>query len=57
VATTEGERAFADVADEVLELPPVSEPLSPLLTFLPAQRIGYELAQAKFAAAEADVVG
>jgi len=57
VATTEGERAFAAHADEVLHLPAVSEPLSPLLTFLPAQRIGYELAQAKFAAAQADVVG
>ena len=57
VATTNGERAFAALADEVLQLPAVSEPLSPLLTFLPAQRIGYELAQAKFAAAQADVVG
>ena len=57
VATSEGEHAFDDDADEVLHLPAISEALSPLLFFLPAQQIGYELAMAKFSAAEAHVVG
>jgi glutamine---fructose-6-phosphate transaminase (isomerizing) len=57
VATTEGEGAFAEHADGTLHLPAVSEAVSALLYFLPAQRIGYELAQAKFAAAQADAVG
>lgn len=51
--TSEGEDAFDDLALAVLHLPPVPEELSPLLSFLPAQAIGYELAMAKFAAAEA----
>ena len=53
VVTTEGEAAFDDRADEVLHLPPIAESLSPLLYFLPAQMVGYELAMARFAAAEA----
>ena len=53
VATTEGETAFAGITDDVLTLPSVPEALSPLLTFLPAQLMGYHVAMAKFAAAEA----
>jgi glutamine---fructose-6-phosphate transaminase (isomerizing) len=50
--TTEHETAFDGLARTVLRLPAVSEHLSPLLYFLPAQLIGYHLAVAKFAAAE-----
>jgi glucosamine--fructose-6-phosphate aminotransferase (isomerizing) len=53
VATTEGERAFDGLADELLVLPRVDEALSPLLTFLPAQLLGYHLGLAGFRAAEA----
>ncbi|WP_267419532.1 MULTISPECIES: SIS domain-containing protein [unclassified Curtobacterium] len=53
VVTTEGVDAFDAVADEVLTLPAVAEPLSPLLTVLPAQLTGYLLAMAQFRAAEA----
>lgn len=49
--TTEGEEAFHGLARGVLALPVVSEMLSPLLYFLPAQLVGYHLAVAKFAAA------
>jgi glucosamine--fructose-6-phosphate aminotransferase (isomerizing) len=52
VVTSQGDDSFGDDADDVLYLPPVSESLSPLLYFLPAQLIGYHLAIAKFAAAE-----
>jgi glucosamine 6-phosphate synthetase-like amidotransferase/phosphosugar isomerase protein len=55
VVTTEGVDAFDDVADEVLVLPAVAEPLSPLLTVLPAQLTGYLLAMEQFRAAEADL--
>jgi glucosamine--fructose-6-phosphate aminotransferase (isomerizing) len=51
--TTSGEHAFDDDANQVIELPPVSEELAPLLYVLPAQMIGYHLGMAKFAAAEA----
>lgn len=50
--TTRGEHAFDKDANAVLELPPVSELLSPLLYVLPAQLIGYHLGMAKFAHAE-----
>jgi glucosamine 6-phosphate synthetase-like amidotransferase/phosphosugar isomerase protein len=50
--TTEREAAFDGLAGSVLGLPAISEQLSPLLYFLPAQLIGYHLAMAKFAAAE-----
>lgn len=50
--TTEGEAAFDDLARGVLRLPAVSEMISPLLFFLPAQLVGYHLAIAKFAAAD-----
>jgi glucosamine--fructose-6-phosphate aminotransferase (isomerizing) len=50
--TTVGEHAFDDDANAVLELPPVSEELSPLLYLLPAQMIGYHLGVAKFTVAE-----
>lgn len=50
--TTEGEAAFDDLARGVLRLPTVSEMISPLLFFLPAQLVGYHLAIAKFAAAD-----
>jgi glucosamine--fructose-6-phosphate aminotransferase (isomerizing) len=48
VVTSAGEAAFGD---DVLRLPDVPEELSPLLTFLPAQLMGYHAAMAKFAAA------
>lgn len=53
VVTTAGETAFDASARTVLHLPAVTEALSPLLYFLPAQLIGYHLGQARFAAAEA----
>ncbi|OLT19487.1 hypothetical protein BJF78_10780 [Pseudonocardia sp. CNS-139] len=53
VATCAGERAFDGIADAVLALPALPEALSPLLYFLPAQLMGYHVAAAKFAAAEA----
>lgn len=52
VATTVGESAFDDFADGILRLPAVSEALSPLVSVLPAQLIGYHLGMAKFRAAE-----
>lgn len=51
--TTEGEDRFDGLADTVLRLPPVPEPLAPLLYVLPAQLVGYHLGMAGFAAAEA----
>jgi glucosamine 6-phosphate synthetase-like amidotransferase/phosphosugar isomerase protein len=45
--TTEGINNFDGRAQEVLHLPPVSEMLSPLLYFLPAQLVGYHLEVAK----------
>ncbi|WP_144759223.1 SIS domain-containing protein [Curtobacterium sp. 9128] len=53
VVTTDGVDAFDTVADEVLVVPAVPEPLSPLLTVLPAQLVGYLLAMEQFRAAEA----
>lgn len=53
VVTAHGEDRFDGLADTVLRLPPVSEPLAPLLYVLPAQLVGYHLAIAGFAAAEA----
>ncbi|MEU4242427.1 SIS domain-containing protein [Actinoplanes sp. NPDC026619] len=49
VVTSAGETAFGD---DVLRLPAVPEALSPLLTFLPAQLMGYHAAMAKFRAAQ-----
>lgn len=58
VVTTEGERVFDALAPEAtLELPSVPEPLSGLLTLLPAQLMGYHLGLAGFAAAEAKLHG
>lgn len=51
--STEGERAFDADANHVLEMPVVSEALSPLLYLVPAQMIGYHLGMAKFAIAQA----
>lgn len=51
--TTQGERAFDDDANRVIELPAIAEALSPLLYLVPAQMIGYHLGMAKFALAEA----
>ena len=50
--TAEHVTAFDGLARGVLRLPDVSEVLSPLLYFLPAQLVGYHLAMAKFHAAE-----
>lgn len=52
VVTSVGEAAFDELADTVLRLPVVPEPLSPLLYLLPAQLVGYHLGMAGFAAAE-----
>jgi glucosamine--fructose-6-phosphate aminotransferase (isomerizing) len=54
VVTTEGEAAFGEGLDGLLHLSPVTESLSPLLYVLPAQMVGYRLAMAKFAYAEAN---
>jgi glucosamine--fructose-6-phosphate aminotransferase (isomerizing) len=53
VATTAGEHAFDGLVDAVVRLPDVAEELSPLLYLLPAQLMGYHLAMAKFAVADA----
>jgi glucosamine 6-phosphate synthetase-like amidotransferase/phosphosugar isomerase protein len=52
---TEGQHAFDEHAERVLELPASSEELAPLLYLLPAQLVGYHLGMAKFAAAERSV--
>jgi len=57
VVTTDGVDAFDAVADQVLTVPAVSEPLSPLLTVLPAQLVGYLLAMEQFATAEGAAAG
>lgn len=49
VVTSAGETAFGE---DVLRVPDVAEALSPLLTFLPAQLMGYYAAMAKFRAAQ-----
>jgi glucosamine--fructose-6-phosphate aminotransferase (isomerizing) len=54
VVTTEGEHAFDDLTGRVIGLPPVPEPLSPLLYLLPAQLVGYHLGLSCYAAAAAD---
>jgi glucosamine--fructose-6-phosphate aminotransferase (isomerizing) len=54
VVTTEGERAFDHSAGRVITLPPVPEPLSPLLYLLPAQLVGYHLGLSSYAAAATD---
>jgi glucosamine--fructose-6-phosphate aminotransferase (isomerizing) len=54
VVTTEGERAFDDLADRAITLPPVPESLSPLLYLLPVQLIGYHLGLSSYAAAVRD---
>lgn len=55
--TTRGERAFTEDANQVLELPVISEILSALLYIVPAQLVGYHLGMAKFARAEASKRG
>jgi glucosamine 6-phosphate synthetase-like amidotransferase/phosphosugar isomerase protein len=54
VVTTEGGHAFDDLTGRVISLPPVPEPLSPLLYLLPAQLVGYHLGLRCYAAAAAD---
>lgn len=51
VVTTQGETAFDEMADDIVFLPSVDEALSALLTFLPAQLLGYHLGLAGFRAA------
>ena len=51
VVTTDGERAFDDLGGQVITLPAVPEPLSPLLYLLPAQLVGYHLGLSCYAAA------
>ena len=53
VVTTEGEHAFDDLDRSRHRLPPVPEPLSPLLYLLPAQLVGYHLGLSCYAAAAA----
>ncbi|MBM9504027.1 SIS domain-containing protein [Actinacidiphila acididurans] len=50
--TTDGESAYDGISRDVLHLPAVTEALSPLMYFLPAQLVGYHLAAQKFASAE-----
>jgi glucosamine--fructose-6-phosphate aminotransferase (isomerizing) len=54
VVTTEGEHAFDHLTGQVITLPPAPEPLSPLLSLLPAQLVGYRLGLSCYAAAAAD---
>jgi glucosamine--fructose-6-phosphate aminotransferase (isomerizing) len=54
VVTTEGGHAFDDLTGRVISLPPVPEPLSPLLYLLPAQLVGYHLGLRCYAAAAAN---
>jgi glucosamine--fructose-6-phosphate aminotransferase (isomerizing) len=54
VVTTDGERAFDHLTGQVITLPPVPESLSPLLSVLPAQLVGYRLGLSCYAAAAAD---
>lgn len=51
VATTEGERAFDEFDATVITMPPVPEPLSPLLYLVIAQLVGYHLGLSCYAAA------
>jgi glucosamine--fructose-6-phosphate aminotransferase (isomerizing) len=41
---TQGDRAVADVAEEVLEIPPCPEVLSPILAVIPLQLLAYHVA-------------
>lgn len=54
LATTEGERAFDDLGGRIITMPPVPEPLSPLLYLLVAQLVGYHLGLSCYAAAARD---
>lgn len=54
VVTSEGERAFDGSGGVVITLPPVPEPLSPLLYLLPVQLFGYRLGLSSYAAAATD---
>lgn len=57
IVTTEGVRAFDGLADDrecqIIALPDIPEPLTPLLYFLPAQLTGYHLGLTCYAAASA----
>jgi glucosamine--fructose-6-phosphate aminotransferase (isomerizing) len=44
---TEGDSRIASVANDVIYLPPVIEPLSPLLTVVPLQLLAYHIAVAR----------
>jgi glucosamine 6-phosphate synthetase-like amidotransferase/phosphosugar isomerase protein len=54
VVTTDGERAFDDLAGQMIALPAIPEPLSPMLYLLPAQLVGYHLGLSCYAAAVAN---
>jgi glucosamine 6-phosphate synthetase-like amidotransferase/phosphosugar isomerase protein len=54
VVTTNGDGAFDDLAGQVIILPAIPEPLSPLLYLLPAQLVGYHLGLSCYAAAVAN---
>jgi glucosamine--fructose-6-phosphate aminotransferase (isomerizing) len=54
VVTTENEHAFDDLTGRVIGLPPVPEPLSPLIYLLPAQLVGYHLGLRCYAVAAGD---
>jgi len=54
VVTTYGEGAFDDLTDQVITLPAIPEPLSPMLYLLPAQLAGYHLGLSCYAAAVAN---
>ncbi len=58
VVTTAGETAFDELHPEaLLTVPAVPEALSPLLTVLPSQLVGYQLGLAAYAAAERAAAG
>ncbi|HET7664923.1 MAG TPA: SIS domain-containing protein, partial [Mycobacterium sp.] len=54
VVTTDGESAFDDLAGQVITMPMIPEPLSPMLYLLPAQLVGYHLGLSCYAAAVAN---
>jgi glucosamine--fructose-6-phosphate aminotransferase (isomerizing) len=54
VVTTYGEGAFDDLTGQVITLPAIPEPLSPMLYLLPAQLAGYHLGLSCYAAAVAN---
>ncbi len=41
---TKGDTTIADIADHILEIPEVAEPLSPVIVSIPLQLLAYHIA-------------